>query len=173
LWKPVHDAHISYLIEKYATQSLPDFGEGGGTRCRRVGECGATRPQMIQKSRRASHPTRIRRATFPESRGGIGGCALPSLAWYIQCSPGYGHHMARTSEKCCWGPAQDEHHQRRLKSSAFFAANSSSVRMFFWRRSARPSIVLRMSTAAKDVAVGTATGAAATEAAAFVASGAG
>ena len=36
--------------------------------------------------------------------------------------------------------------QRRLKSSAFFAANSSSVRMFFWRSSARRSIVFTMSS---------------------------
>jgi hypothetical protein len=48
--------------------------------------------------------------------------------------------------------------QRRLKNSAFFAANSSSVRMFFWRSSARRSIVFTMSSIESDsTGVGAAT----------------
>ena len=48
--------------------------------------------------------------------------------------------------------------QRRLKSSAFLDANSSSVRMFFWRSSARRSIVLTMSSVAGCAAGGGAAG---------------
>ena len=52
--------------------------------------------------------------------------------------------------------------QRRLKSSAFFATNSSSVRIFFWRNSARRSIVFIMSSRASVAAgVGAVVGAAA------------
>jgi hypothetical protein len=141
-----------------------NFVEGGGTKCRGVRECDPTWPQISQKSRKAAHPTRIRR-DFPRKSGkdwGLGSTFLGSL--HPLLARMWASH-GTNSGKCGWGPAQDEYRQRRLKSSAFFAANSSSVRMFFWRRSARPSIVLRMSTAAKDDAVGA--GAAATGAAAL------